>query len=260
MKRAVLQILILLGIINVNISCEKDKESQSGRLRIAKIADNMAMENPMVFEYNSKNQLIRITSEKYELLTEIEYDSHSLPIKISTDNIGKRVTFIEWVNDGFVFTDNENQSKQDYIKYDLDSNGRIKKVTRSRYDIYNKSTCLSTNSMTWNGEVELNVEHSYNCTSGYTGNSELFLFKYDRFYNPFYGINLAVIIGADLILGEWETDYQNKYCVSEYKEKGLTAIVKYKLNDQNFPIVSDTKYGISEGGTHDYLYYEYESY
>ena len=56
MKKEALYVIILVLIMVAFTSCEKEENDlDASRYRIIKIADNMAMENPIyTFEYNSQ--------------------------------------------------------------------------------------------------------------------------------------------------------------------------------------------------------------
>jgi hypothetical protein len=255
MKEGTYLAVLMFLLVLVNASCEKESNSASARLRIVKIADNQAMENPLYnFEYNAQNLLVKISSEsQYSAFnTEITYSTNKLPIKLTTtcyylgDIENVSVSNIQWINNGFVVSD-ENDIESGKDIYELDAKGRIIKSTNiyTPQDLDPDTTVIIPD---WIGEEELNI-------SEYSSS-----YKFVKKNNPLSGINLAIVIAAELEYGEWEVEFQNNFCISEWDEGGLSAVITYQFNEQNYPLVEDIKYTSEEGTMHDYYYFEYESY
>jgi hypothetical protein len=90
--------LIIAVILIYSVSCEKDNNPDGRRLRIKKIADNQAMENPITFEYNSKGLLVKVNNifnnpnytKGFLVKTEKTYDNSTyktwMSIKYNTSN------------------------------------------------------------------------------------------------------------------------------------------------------------------------------
>jgi hypothetical protein len=241
----------------MTVSCEKENNNNvtGTHLRITKIADNQAMENPWYnFKYNSKNLLVNISSEdQYSSFnSEIIYNASNQPIKISTTSYylgrveGINITNIQWNKNGFVISD-EDDLFNEIDTYELDSKGRVVKLTNI-FTPQGSTPQTSIITANWVGEESMNIP-------AYSNN-----YKYTKKNNPFININLAVIIGAELEYAEWEQEFQNSFCISEYQEPAFTAGITYQYNDQNLPIRADIKYTSEEGIDHEYIYFEYESY
>ena len=89
-------LIIWFAVALMSTSCEKENNPENIRIRVTKIADNQAMENPWyTFEYDSKGLLIKMV-EKYGTTT-FEYDANGRPTKIDPYSI-------EWSEDGFTQT------------------------------------------------------------------------------------------------------------------------------------------------------------
>lgn len=62
MKKIAYLLTIIFAIALISFSCDKEDDSQDSHLRISKIADNFAMENPFyTFEYDSHVILLSTT-------------------------------------------------------------------------------------------------------------------------------------------------------------------------------------------------------
>jgi len=257
MKKLPILSVLFCAITLINISCTKDEitTANEAKLRITKIADNQAMENPWyTFEYDAQNLLVKISSEdQYSaIISEITYNVNKRPVKVTTTSYysgyveGITVTNIQWTNNGFVISD-EDDFFNEQDTYEIDTKGRVLK----KINIFTpqgsdpETTVITAN---WIGDESLNIpEYSSH-------------YKFVKKNNPFSGINLAAVIATELEYGEWEGEFQNNFCISEWNEEGLSAVITYQFNDQNYPFVADIKYTSEEGTMHDYVYFEYESY
>ena len=86
MKNLTFLSVLFCAVTIINISCTKDETTTANetKLRITKIADNLAMENPWyTFEYNSQNLLAKISSESQysSFITEITYNVINCQLK-----------------------------------------------------------------------------------------------------------------------------------------------------------------------------------
>lgn len=238
MKKTLYFFILLLISVSFIASCERGDTPDGARVRITKIADNQAMEDPWyVFEYNSEGLLTTIIGySNYSM--EIDYNSNGLPIKLND------YTIISWTDDGFILSNDENDNKEIYV---LEANGRIIKKTEIFTPQFSDPDTSVINAI-WTGDENLSVPE-YSST-----------YKYVKKNNPFSGINLATVVAAELEYGEWEIEFQNNYCIIEYDEGIFSAEVTYQFNSQNYPTVADIKYTSEEGVFHDYVYFEYELY
>jgi len=237
--------LLFTVVLILVFSCDKAVDNLS--LRITKVADNQAMEDPWyTFEYNTDGTLKSISD-----VIDVVYNSNKLPIRLTSTyfdgiNYIENFTDIEWVANGFIIT-NENESDSHTDTYELDSSGRVIKRT-SVYAPVGGDPITKILVPEWIGNDILNIDE-YEET-----------FKYINKKNPFSNLNLAIVIADELEYGEWEVEFQNKFCISEWTDGGLSAEVTYQFNKQGYPIVADIKYTSGEGTFHDYIYFEYESY
>lgn len=267
MKRN-LFLLTALFLIGVLISsCEKDNNSGSARLRIVKIADNVAMENPLfVFEYGSDDLLSSIIEEYLtsKWISEIVYNSSSKPVAVnrkfysngsleneSTKNIG-------WNENGFEIYSSDGYSRYIYLlnsQNELDS-----KISMDKNDFTQEFETTSVQYFTWTGNNQVKRVFDYESPWSIETAEYEETFKFVDNNSPFKGISISILFAAGIELGEWEGEIQNNYCLSEYIESSFSASISYEFNEQNFPTRADITYTSEEGVEHDYVYFEYESY
>lgn len=68
-----------------------------------------------------------------------------------------------------------------------------------------------------------------------------------------------MILAADIPLGEWDAEWQNKYCISEWDGVGgFSAKITYIMNEQDYPIEMRTYYDSREEP--EVIFLEYEPY
>jgi hypothetical protein len=270
MKKITYLFVLLFSLVLVITSCSKndnplspDGTNGSG-LRINKIADNNAMLNPFYnFGYDSSNHLIKIWEDGlyHSFIIQIEYNSNQKPIKLTHTDYYEgfvedvQVTNIQWTNVGFN-TLREDESNKDQSIYKIDQQGRISNFT---YTYTNKSynnpgTYTYSYSYDWsvNSKLTVNEIDPDDDTSTYN-------FQYNSTFNPLSQINIAIMVIENILSYDTDIYFQSKYCVSEIGHTNpihnqLTQFF-YTLNDQNYPIVIE-----SRGFSRDYVYYEYESY
>lgn len=252
MKNLIYSIALLFAMIIITASCEKESDTEGGRMRITKMADNESMNNATLFEYNSNNLLVNISWEYagYSHDVDVVYNTNKQPVEVTETTDNHRytpetsVTEIQWTNDGFNLVVEESNFEKIFV---VDTQGRIiKKIDSftSYYPPYETSTYEDI--FQWNGDESLKVDE--------------YRFTFNKYDHPFSGINIAVILAAEIEIGEWENEWQNKYCISEYKENYLSAKINYTVNEQNYPTMMDIQYDSDEGSYHEFRYFEYESY
>jgi len=260
MKKLTYFLTLMFATTVLITSCEKINNTdgnKDARLRISKItyADNLAY--PVIFKYNDKNQLVNILEERQYTtkLQYIIYNSENKPIQIikkdSSNTIHNCVTTIfniEWQNDGFIISSPNSYYSTDFYK--LDTKGRIIKVTSiEHYATIDENTSY-VNTMNWIGDDSLISQYKY--ISGTTTSSS---YKFIKNNHVLSDINIALIMCIDMTLGEWDTEYQNEYCVAQFKGGGISIQASYTLNDQNYPIIQDGKFSSSLGINNDCAYF-----
>lgn len=256
MKKVNYLLVLAFLMVLMNTNCKKDENESNSvetSLRISKIADNQAMENPFyTFEYDTKNLLVRISSEnqyssQYE---DIVYNTNKQPIKVThTDYYlgsieSSWISNIEWTTKGFTVTDNNVYNEINI--FELDSHGRIAKKTNIFKPQFSEvdTTIIEYN---WFGDDSLRLSK----------NTERY--QFEKKNHPFSVINLAIIQATSIGYAEW-SETQNTIVTKKYHETSFDAEATYTYNDKNYPLKVDIKYTSSEGISHDYVYFEYESF
>jgi hypothetical protein len=251
MKNLIYLIALLLALIIMTASCEKESDIEGGRMRITKMAESESMNNATLFEYDSNNLLVNISWEYagYSHDVVVKYNTDKQPVEVTETIDNHRytpetsVTEIQWTNDGFILVGEEHDEKN---SFELDTQGRITKKIESFTDANSYETLTYEDIFQWNGDESLKVNE--------------YRFTFNKYNHPFSGINIAVILAAEIEIGEWENEWQNKYCISDYKENYLSAKINYTVNEQNYPTMMDIQYDSDEGSYHEFRYFEYESY
>lgn len=241
MKNLIYLIALMFAVI-ITSCTDEDNPHEGGRLRITKMAYNANLDNPSTFEYDLNNHLVKLilVEGNYTTTYDIENNADGKPIKITYDVYdGMKYTIvidIEWTDDGFIFVD-EKYNEDDIFK--LDSQGRIIKKTKKGFSY---ETILN-----WNGDDNLTVDEAE--------------FKFNGIIHPLSNINIAILQAIDLYMGEWETEWQNNYCINEYRDGSMTIRLSYDVNEQNYPTLMKVRYGTnSESLPSEYMSFEYESY
>lgn len=231
-------LLLIIVALFIGFGCEEDNlKPNKNALRISKIADNIMMEDPwLTFEYNKDGLLEKIYSGwNSSEPTVIVYNSKKQPIKVGND-------VIEWGDNEFTikrFWENELEREKNYK---LDNQGRILKITDTNF--YNNNTTVTD--MKWIGNDSLYIERHNES------------FKFNDIPHPLSSMNLAVIISADIPLGEWDIEYQNSLCLYKFSQPSISATLAYELNEQGYPIVANYRYKSGEGVDYESIYFEYE--
>jgi hypothetical protein len=252
MKKVTYLLAIIFGIAFFGVSCEKEDNPEGERLRIKKIADNIAMENPTVYEYNSDGLLIKVT-DSYSVI-EIEYNSNDLPIKIGDKTI-------EWMDNTFVVTDTDYENDKEI--FTLNSKNQIvSEVFLIRENSQSEFDTSSVYSYYWTGNSRLKrICNIYPPLSEWNENWED-EYVFGSGISPFKGISIAVLVCEyGLGFGDWDK-VQNAFCVNEYIENsdGYSATITYDFNEQNLPIRADIEEDWTVSTSHEYAYFEYEKY
>jgi hypothetical protein len=157
-----------------------------------------------------------------------EYYSNQLRYNITTE--------IQWTNNGFTL--NYEDGEEDDIQ--LDSQGRVIKTNND-------------DKFTWYGNDSLIVKDlQYD---------EVEKFRFNEYKHPLSGLNIAVILAADINLGEWEVEWQNNYCLREYDDGSWIIKNEYTLNEQGYSTLMETRYlNTDENLPNEYMSFEYEPY
>jgi hypothetical protein len=253
---------IIVVLLFISISCRKDNNSNGPRLRITKIADNPAMENPEIFEYNSNGLLVKIDYGNNQEFMSIEYNEINQPIKLLvgiSDGTGDihytNIDTIIWNPKGYTLTYQTIENSR--YEYNLSSNGQLS--SRTIFERKNTLSVFDTAELwksDWIGRDKLKIVHSY--YPPYEENDEWEEdLSFGTGYSPLKGINIALVEFASGWL-PWQPEYQNLYPTTKYSHENLTIDIVYELNKDDFPIKAEIKYSNSD--THDFIYFEYESY
>lgn len=239
--------LILIGItLLIGFGCEEDNmKPNMNALRISKVAGNIAMEYPWYkFEYNQDGMVEKFyrnwNPEGSNQPTLIVYNNKNQPIKVHNQ-------VIEWGDNEFTIKSFwQNELERERI-YKLDNQGRILKITDT--DFYHNITSITD--MKWIGSDSLYIGDRLDVINGDTTYYPInHSFKFNDFNHPLSSINLAVIISADMALGEWDVEYQNKYCIEKFVEgNNNTYNLYYTLNEKRYPTRMEH---------FQYVYFEYE--
>ena len=265
MKKEALYVIILVLIMVAFTSCEKEENDlDTSRYRIIKIADNMAMENPLyTFEYNSQGKVVKIscTYGYYE----VEYNQNGNPVKISSFDLEgdktspSRIITIQWKGNSFI----TGSYKRKNI-YHLDKNKHLKSIIILQQEndnpVYN-ITRVETFTKTSNNKIK----HE-NYPIGFSENSLFDPGRYEETYtlgtlnSPFKGIHVAVLCLTNISFGMFMYEFQNEFnIVGLDGQGGFKATIDYDYNENNYPVRADIVY-ISFGEVHKYAYFEYETY
>jgi hypothetical protein len=254
MKKVAYLMVLAFSMVLINTNCKKDEngsDPDETSLRISKIADNQAMQNPLyTFEYDAQNLLVKIYSEnQYSTqYDDIVYNTNKQPIKVTHTEYylgsleSSRISNIEWTTKGFTITNNDVYNEINI--FELDSHGRIAKNT----NVFKpQSSAVDTTIIIykWVGDDSLSIEN-YSET-----------YKFEKKNHPFSGINLAVLQSTNIGYSEW-SEYQNAILTKKYHETSFDAEATYTYNDKNYPLKVDIKYTSDEGISHDYVYFEYK--
>lgn len=253
MKNLIYLIALIFAIIISSCTDDdnlEDNPDEGGRLRITKMAYNKYLDYPIVFEYDSNNLLVKITTNwGNDGVYTIENDSEGKPIKINgtysdAGYIETNTVNIQWTSNGFMIN---YESGHSYTVL-LDKQNRV--IGINKYGEYDDK-------FTWYGNDSLLVQDLVY--------DDIEKYIFNDYKHPLSEINIAVILITDISLGEWEVEWQNNYCISEYGDyyKGNTYSPwirnEYVVNEQNYPILLETRY-LDEDGDIEYLSFEYESY
>jgi hypothetical protein len=271
MKKVTYLVALMFALVLISTSCEKDNNSESARLRISKVADNPAMENATVFEYNSEGLLIKIKDED-NVYIDIEYDSKNNPINLKEFYLeGNHFevhyeTNIEWSNEKFIINNGFGNKE-----FTMNSNKIVKQVNTDNYGTLGHSDYVWYNNdslkiTTFDTNNQLNIPSTHK-------------FHFGSLNSPFKTINVAFrtsIVNNTCFLNDIE--FQNDNCMNNSIEVGevqdysnettITYIyettVTYEGNQSNYPLKAILHYKGSYGTeTFDYSefrYFEYESY
>ena len=242
---ATLLLLLLFLVTNCSKSdISNDDISKDSRLRITKMAHNKYLDNPSTFEYNSDNLIVEINLNYREdkKIVEIQYNAENKPVSVnlkeyySNELRYRYTTVIQWTNNGFILKYEDGE--QDDIQ--LDSQGRVIKTNND-------------DEFTWYGNDSLIVKDmQYNDVEKY---------RFNEYKYPLLGLNIAVIFAAEINLGEWEVDWQNNYCLTEYDDGSWIIRNEYTVNEQGYPTLMETRYlNTDENLPNEYMSFEYESY
>lgn len=242
---ATLLLLLLFLITNCSKSDITDEGiSKDSRLRITKMAHNKYLDNPSTFEYNTDNLIVKINLNYGEnkKIVEIQYNSDNKPINVnlkeyySNELRYDNTIEIQWTNNGFTL--NYEDGEQDDIQ--LDSQRRVIKTN-------------SNDEFTWYGNDSLIVKDmQYDDVEKY---------RFNEYKHPLSGLNIAVILAAEINLGEWEVEWQNNYCLREYDDGSWIIRNEYTVNEQGYPTLMETRYlNTEENLPNEYMSFEYESY
>jgi hypothetical protein len=254
----ILSALLLILIFGTS-GCEKDN-TEGAHLRIAKIADNQAMENSKTFEYNSAGLLSRITSVDRQL--DIEYNGNGQPVKVTESFIEYQsiwsVKNITWDNEGFVTTEEEDLNQKSLYK--LTSKGQLasqidlrRETSESDFDTIKKVE------FTWIGNDSLKIKTSY-IPPYFEEEIETEYYKFGTSYSVYKGISIGLFSGNGFPDDDLE-EIQNIYGTTKhYTSSGDIWTYKYELNSQNFPVKANETFKNIEGTSGDNYYFEYESY
>jgi hypothetical protein len=254
--------IIIAALLILSISCDKGNNSDVTRLRITKISDNQAMENPITFEYNSKGLLVKMHYTYDRFYWSVEYNRSNQPIKlcgIQEDGVGGIIESnedsINWNSKSFTVT---HQFMEDVkYMYNLSPDNQLESlVIFERKDTMSTYDTVEIWKSNWIGNSQLKIVHTY--YPPYEENDEWEEnFSFGTGNSPLKGINIALVgyVSGWLI---WDSEYQNLYPTTKFSTGNLIADVVYEFNKDSFPIKADFKY--SDSNTHKYYYFEYEAY
>ena len=252
MKRVNYSIILICTVIIMNIGCTKTETSDSNgaKIRIKETANNQAMDNSVIYEYNSKGLLIGISQEgKYDT---IEYNANGLPIKVSSQYYGAVLANIEWNNTGFVVTDENFRSVCTLNSDNLPTSNTFFSNGEAEY----------IETFVWIGSDSLKVIRTYYPPASDINEDSEENYKFGTGISPFKGINIALFfIDGMPPMGDLE-EFPNKgsKCTSEYTSINWNAKFTYEYNKQNYPVKVNAIYSTIEGIDNSSIFLEYESY
>ncbi len=249
-----LEMLEITSKINGN-----KNEVDKNRLRITK-ATREKDDYQIIFEYNSDNQLDKISKQGNESVgyIEIEYNSNKRPVKIIETREDTKYQHppttsaieIQWTDNGFILVSEESNQNYTFV---LNTQGRIIKLISWTGNNFNPNESFSTETIfNWIGDDNLIVDKNLDDFND--------KFEFNKINHPYSGINISIIFAAGIGMGKWEIEWQNEYCISEYSVHSFLAKMEYTVNEQNYPTVMDVKYGSGEESFHEFWHFEYELY
>lgn len=254
---------LIISFTAISLSCGEDSATPNGNnnpgdsiaLRLTKLSNNEAFENPITFEYNSKGLLSKISETNF--YKEIEYNSGNLPVKITEIQNGSMhsiITDIEWFDGGFNIIDGDNTRTIEDIYY-LDSNDQIDSSITIRRDFDEPFDTTTFVNFTWIGNDSLVYERSY------YDNGEMITrpknYKFGSGNSPFRSINIALLIALPADFYFEFDNYQPNNTVIEYQDDIFGASINYDYNEKNYPVKAEINFSFLN--EHEYMYFEYEN-
>jgi carbonic anhydrase len=255
MKKSTYLIVFTISLI-VFTSCEKNSDSDGGRIRISKIADNPEMENAKIYEYNSSGLLSKVTEGSD--FVNIEYNSSGLPIKINRYDFEISLTtdtYLEWTENSFIVT-GENLS-YNKIEYIFNTNNQIVKAI---YFVKNEHQIIDTSMVTnyfWSGADSLKISN-IDYSDMFPNSVEYY--KFGNVKSPFKGFNIAFFVFGHLLTSLDLEEIQNSFATAMFDGRDYHETFTYVVNEQNFPTKANITFTGSEGTDNFSTYLEYESY
>lgn len=243
--KALTNLLIANIILTFLFGCEKENLNNNddnnapdkNALRIAKIADNSAMQDPWwTFKYNEDGLVTEIEGEKMWGKAIITYNDDELPVKI----VWKEETYdISWTESSFTISYYYGLELQ-HETYRLDANGHIISIdddfearrNGNNIDIY----YLDDGDEEWAQTRELN-----------------------EFSHPLSEINIAILNACSIswVFDECDYTFQNDYCLAMNSsiDEG-SAEYEYEYNEKGYP--AELLINEIEGRNYKF-YFEYET-
>ena len=238
---------VLLALALISMGCEKDNpnpddENTDVVLRISKMADNIEMEDPIVFHYNSEGLVNQI--EDGIFIKSIEYDEQNRPIKWSRVEYDRpeslQTTNIEWTDDGFVVYGDI---------CTLDDEGRISRISSQN----DEGIIVHSKDYTYVGESRVTIERKDDSGNVY----ETYEIEFGSVYNPFRYFDVALTVLDYTVCPDDVPSHHSNYALSSTVDGNQSLTATYEVNEYNIPIkgtFSNAYYGSDE-----IYYYEYET-